>query len=209
MNYNYPAGNYELMGLFEKQYFDRDRAEAIITKIKNLNTTILDAYGHPTTYLFKAQEDNNVEAVELLFKYGADPNYISDENDYALWELQYCFDAYDYEEHVEEIIAKRTEIIKLFFKYGANPLTEYDHETLYDYIRYKFFNDCSEHDEEIVLLLYMLSSLYAASDNKRIFVDGIIDVNTIDDYHLKLTECEDGYHIRGEIYGPNGFHIDL
>ncbi|MBR5501562.1 MAG: hypothetical protein IKV55_00860 [Oscillospiraceae bacterium] len=132
----YPEGNAELFSLLAAPSFDAARAEELIKHIPRIDALVVDRMNHPTfptTYLNAATEKNIIEAVRLLFQYGADPNFNSGDDDVCpFWDLQYC----------EEDPAWNTvhlEIAKLFLEQGADPnlpaINEW--ETLYEWVYYK------------------------------------------------------------------------
>ena len=63
MEEHYIKGNIDLLTMIESKAFDQAKALHIIEDISDLNQPILNLDGYSTTYLFEAQESNNVEAV--------------------------------------------------------------------------------------------------------------------------------------------------
>lgn len=71
--------------------------------------------GHSSTYLYEAQEENNVEAVRFLLELGANPSYCNEklDNDCALWNLQYLWMESEDDDQINAEIDKRIEIAKV------------------------------------------------------------------------------------------------
>ena len=149
MENSFPSGNEALIALIRRRPFDREQAEEIIKKIGNVNHPI-QIYGdgylysdkteYSTTYLHEACDYDNLEAVRLLFEYGADPNYENPELDreFAFWNLMYGSESESEEENRE-----RYKIAELFFEYGADPNTvsKEDGENFYYWVLYHEPND--------------------------------------------------------------------
>ena len=145
MEEHYIKGNIDLLTMIESKAFDQAKALHIIEDISDLNQPILNLDGYSTTYLFEAQESNNVEAVRFLLEHGADPNLDIPEllNDCPLHDLHFLW------QEMEDYVQQRLEIAKLFFEFGADPNLPYDGETLYDHVRWEVFNDSiTPHDWE-------------------------------------------------------------
>ena len=84
----------------------------------------------------------NLPMVELLLKYGADPNKLYNEDESTLWNLQYNDGDTDEENEQRLLIAQR------LLEYGADPLVDPDKhgETLLDYVVFAVFNDGDEEE---------------------------------------------------------------
>ena len=97
--------------------FDISKAEEIIRKIDVNEVFKSSDFDLDTTLLSCAVDGANYAMVELLLKYGANPNLVHgkrlhEEN--VLWDLQYSSD-----DVAEDKI--RLSIVKLFLENGANP----------------------------------------------------------------------------------------
>ena len=207
----YPDGNLEFLAMIQKGEFNEQRAKVLLAET-DLNLPInnpLDGYSYSTTYLFEAVAANNLPAVSFLLENGADPNLNNPEliRDCALWQLQYLDDGQDWE--------TRYEIAKLFFAHGANPNMIVDGETLYDYIRFKVYNDppYDKNDWENLRQLYKLIVIYGgggkALGRERPELKEEIDLNKIDEYTVRLYLCEDGYHIMGVLLDGDENEVGL
>jgi len=189
----YAPGDPELLGLFETEPFDLERAREIVSGIKDINAPVLDACGYSTTYLYEAQAANNVQAVELLLEMGADPNYYNPDidGDCPLWDLQYFSDGRDEDIKKKEVEA-RYQIAKLFFQHGADPDLTRGSESLYDYVGFKLFEgNEDELDLELLKNLYKLLIAYGggtAEGYERIKLSAPIDLKRIDDYTVTLSQ---------------------
>ena len=112
----YPAGNVELLSMFESKTFDTTRASQLLSEIADLNSPISDLKGYSTTYLYEAETYNNVEAVRFLLENGANPNldYIELINGCALTDLHFLW------EEMTEEAEQRLSIAKLFFDFASS-----------------------------------------------------------------------------------------
>lgn len=206
----YLPGNVELLTMFQSKSFDKVAATTLLVDIADLNQPILDLNGYETTYLFEAETYNNVEAVRFLLENGADPNYNNLDliNGCALVDLHFLW------EEMQEEATQRLEIAKLFFEYGGNPDLWYETETLYDHVLWEVF--MIEHTphrfyREYFFRFFTLLIAYGGgqgkSNNMKPQLTELIDKNRIDKYEFKLFKCEDGYHLEGHLFNPDGVHI--
>jgi len=189
----------ELLSLVKKHPFDRRRATFLIKEIDNPHRLVPDKDGHLTTFLYEAQDNNNRDAVRFLFENGADPNEMTDWG-YTLWDLQ--FPAIEDEDN-----QGRYEIAKIFFEYGADPNLAEDAETLYEYVRYKVFNEMSSRNWEVYLRFFKLLVAYDDSGKNHDEFSEPIDKARIDDYTIAFYLCEDGYHTEARVIAPDGRDI--
>lgn len=60
---DYQKGNETLLKLFEAECFNEEVALKCLNDIEDIDAPILDLSNYSTTYLYKAQECNNVQAV--------------------------------------------------------------------------------------------------------------------------------------------------
>ncbi len=185
--------------------FDAALAEALLNGA-DLNAPICDLSGYSTTYLYGAVSNNNLQAVAFLLEHGADPNLNIPEliGDCALWQLQYLDARQDWQ--------TRYEICKLFFQHGADPNIKYDGETLYDYIVFKIYNDTAtdENDWENILHLYKLLVIYGGGSEDGAYGKPAlksIDLNKADEYEVRFSKHEDGYHITGVLVDGDGKNV--
>ena len=199
----YPQGNTELLSMFKSKTFDKDAALRCMQSIMDINQPILDLDGYSSTYLYEAESNNNVEAVRFLLKNGADPN--ANHDSLTLWDLQYAAD--DPAQN-----SSRYEIAKLFFEHGADPDIECeDGETLFDYVFYKVFNDAHDSEWNYLCQFFMLLIAYGGGGGTSHYpkpqLTEPIAKTRINEYELKLFLCEDGYHLEGHIFNPDGIDI--
>ena len=108
---------HELEKMCLQREFDQSKAEEIIRKIDVNQVFKSSDCDLDTTLLSRAVDGANYAMVELLLKYGANPNLVHgkrlhEEN--VLWDLQYSSD-----DVAEDKI--RLSIVKLFLENGANP----------------------------------------------------------------------------------------
>jgi len=193
-------GNAQLFHLFKDRDFDKAYALELIKSIPNLNQPILDEAGHSTTYLYEAQAQNSLEAVRLLLKNGADPNFYDPRLscDCPLWDLQY-------EAAEEQDNEARYAIAKLFFEHGADPNIECDGETLFDFVTFRVYNE-DHGNRKYLRSFYKLLILYGGGGKeypKPKFAEPV-DLTKIDEYSVQLYLCEDGYHVQGHLADPEG-----
>ena len=205
---NYEKGNAELLLMFKSKTFDRAIASSIIAGIPDINQPILNLSGYSTTYLFEAESYNNVEAVRFLLENGADPNIdVPDAiNDCPLFDLHFLWD------EISDEIAQRLEIVKLFFEFGADPNLDCDGEILYDHVLWEVFNDdITPHDWKYIKQFFLILVAYGGggkssySDPPKLTEE--IDKTRLKQYDFKLFVCEDGYHLEGHIFNPDGVDI--
>ena len=207
---NYKKGNAELLSMFNSKTFDRAIASSIIAGIPNLNQPILDLDNFESTYLFEAESNNNVEAVRFLLENGADPNInIPDVfHGCPLGDLHFLW--FEMADEMEQ----RLEIAKLFFEFGADPNLLYDGETLYDHVLWEVFNDdITPHDWKYIKQFFLILVAYGGggkssySDPPKLTEE--IDKTRLNQYDFKLFVCEDGYHLEGHIFNPDGVDIGI
>ena len=205
---NYEKGNAELLLMFKSKTFDCAIASSIIAGIPDLNQPILDLSGYSTTYLFEAESYNNVEAVRFLLENGANPNIdVPDAlNDCPLNDLHFLW------QEMGDEAEQRLEIAKLFFEFGADPNLLYDWETLYDHVLWEVFNDdITPHDWKYIKQFFLILVAYGGggkssySDPPKLTEE--IDKTRLNQYDFKLFVCEDGYHLEGHIFNPDGVDI--
>lgn len=208
------TGNLELLKSLEETPFDTHKAEELIRSIEDINTPILDAGGYSTTYLYEAVEADNIAAVELLLRYGADPNYYNLEltSDCALWDLQYM-NIPDEDEDSKKEVENRYQIAKLFFQYGADPNLILEGESLYDAVVYSIYNDgITGCWFKLLLNFYKLLIAYGGGGERGYGKPELtqeIDLERIDEYQIRFRIAEDNYHIEGRMYDPDGNEIGL
>ncbi|MCR4600357.1 MAG: ankyrin repeat domain-containing protein [Clostridia bacterium] len=201
MKNSYSDGNLELLKMIESGNFDEMRAKELIDNIKSnkINCFPSSADGlsdssnryYTANYLLEAVYANNLPAVAFLLDNGADPNLIDDEEECALWALQYLDQNQDWQ--------TRYEIAKLFFQHGANPNLEIDQESLYDYVQFKIWmnEENSKNDMENLLQLFKLLVLYGGGGKSlgREYpkLSDNVDLNRIDEYEFIL-DFKGKYH---------------
>ena len=206
----YPRGNAELLSMFKTKPFDREVAQRLLKEISDLNQPISDLHGYTSTYLFEAQSENNVEAVQFLLENGADPNF-RDENlisECALDDLHFLW------EEMEEESAQRLKIAKLFFDFGGDPNLQLEGETLYDHVLWEVFNDdISPHQCTYIIEFFKILIAYGGGGGNSYYhkpsLAEPIDKNRIEEYKLELFLCEDGYHLEGHLFNPDGIDIGI
>ena len=192
--------------MFNSQVFDKEAAAHLLAEIPDLDGPILDLNGYPSTYLFEAQSCNNMEAVRFLLENGVSPNLANDDGIYALNDLRLLW------EETQEYRSKRLEIAKLFFDFGGDPNLWYDGETLYDHVVWEVFNDdYSPHDWEYICSFFKLLIAYGGGGGKSSYpkpeLTEPIDKSRINEYAFKLFLCDDGYHLDGHLFNPEGIDI--
>lgn len=204
----YGKGSPELLAMFKSKVFDCAVARRIIADIPDVNKPILDLNGYSTTYLYEAEENNNIEAVRFLLENGADPNLDIPDliNGCPLHDLHFLW------EEMQEEEQQRLEIVRLFFEFGANPDILYEVETLYDHVLWEVFNDSiTPHDWEYIKMFFIFLVAYGGGkEASRYGLPNLtepIDKNRIYEYDFKLVPCEDGYHLEGHIIAPDGKDI--
>lgn len=115
---------------------------------------------------------------------------------------------------MEEDAAQRLEIAKLFFEYGGDPDLWYETETLYDHVLWEVFMiELTPHRfyKEYFFRFFVLLIAYGGgqgkSNNMKPQLTEPIDKSRIDEYEFKLIKCEDGYHLEGHLFNPDGVDI--
>jgi len=123
---------------------------------------------------------------------------------FALWALQYAA-----ENPAQNTV--RLKIAKLFFEYGADPNIKCDDgETLFDYVFYKVFNDSHDSEWNYLCQFFLLLIAYGGGGVGHYPTPQLaepIDKQRIDEYELRLFLWEDGYHLEGHIFTPDGVDI--
>lgn len=207
---NYEKGNVELLTIFENNCFDKQAAERILAGIQDVDQPILDLHGYSTTYLYEAQNNNNVAAVRFLLEHGADPNLYLPELacDCAFHNLHLPWT------ELAKDLARRLEIAKLFLAYVADPNLLYEDETLYDEVQREVFNDSFLlHDREYINQFFKLLIAYGGGGGNSHYakpdLTEPIDRSRIDEYTFELFLCEDRYHLEGHLFNPEGIDIGI
>ncbi len=133
---------YELEAMLENKEFDAEKAENIIKQIDVNQEFVTQRFNCKTTLLEWAAMWANLPMVELLLKYGADPNKLYNEDESTLWNLQYNDGDTDEENEQRLLIAQR------LLEYGADPLVDPEKlgEPLLDYVVFAVFNDDDAED---------------------------------------------------------------
>ena len=204
----YKPGNWELLTMIAGKSFDTKRASELIRDIPDIDQPIIDLDGYSTTYLFRAQESNNLEAVRFLLTHGADPNFNDPDlfDNCALWDL--CFPAED-----EKDAPVRYEIAKLFFEYGADPDMLLEGESLYDHVLYEVYNEMGSSSWLYTCDFYKLLIAWNDGKKHKMYPKPVltkqIDKCRIDEYEIRLFLCDDGYHIEGHMFDPEGNDIGV
>ena len=202
-------GNIKLLTLFRNKRFDKATASQLLAEISDLNEPILSLDGYSSTYLYEAESYNNVDAVRFLLENGADPNYCN--LDLSSWcaldDLHFLW------EEMQDEATQRLEIAKLFFEYGGNPNLPVDGETLYDHVLWEVFCHDTPHDQEYLRRFFTLLLAYGGGGGesyapKPNFTEPI-DKSRIDEYAFKIFLCEDGYHLEGHLFNPDGIDIGI
>lgn len=206
MEKTYLPGNPELLTMFRDKTFDRVRAGQLIQTIVDIDRPILGRHGYSTTYLYEAQDCSNLEAVRFLLDCGADPNFCNPDLicDCAFWDLQYP---------TEEDAYKRLEIAKLFLDHGADPNLVLEGEPLISFVGYSVYNEAGMSGWAYFREFYKLLVLYGGGGGrgayKRPEFSEPIDKTRAHEYRLRLYLCEDGYHVEGRMFNPEGKEIGI
>lgn len=197
---HFPKGNLELLKLLGACPFDRERAEALIKQIPDINDPIEDENGYSKTYLCEAVNSLNYDAVDLLLEYGANPNYNNSDvmDDCPLIEL--C--GYRGKDNVP--IQYR--IAKLLLQRGADPNFIWEDDTVFGFVLYEFreqdnYGGNPFINDYIKLLIaygggypdYLLPRLYEPIDKER-----------IDDYIVQIIRDDRGFFKEAYLLSPNG-----
>jgi hypothetical protein len=206
----YSKGNPKLLTMFKSKGFDYAVAREIIADISDLNEPILDLNGYSTTYLYEAEQYNNIEAVRFLLENGADPNLDIPAliNDCPLNDLHFLWEEMQDEEQ------QRLDIVRLFFEFGANPDKLYEVETLYDHVLWEVFNDSiTPHEWGYIKKFFLILIAYGGGKEPSRYglpkLTEPIDKDHIFEYDFILVKCEDGYHLEGHVIAPDGKDIGI
>ena len=198
----YPEGNPDVLKMIESGGFNESLAEKLLSGV-DLNSPVCDLSGNSTTYLYEDVVENNLPAVSYLLEHGADPNLYDPNlvNDCALWELQFLEEGQDWR--------TRYEICKLFFGHRADPNIKCDGESLYDDVTFEVYNDLPSNAawRETLLNLYKLLVIYGGGSKDGAYgkpdLPGI-DPSKADEYEIRFSRHEDGYHLQGFLVDGNG-----
>lgn len=147
-------------------------------------------------------------AVRFLLEHGADPNlYVPGLiSDCALLDLPLLWD------DTEDEVPQRLQIAKLFFDFGGDPNLMVYGETLYDDVVFTLFNDTPlnwEYTKRLLILLIAYGGGGEPSGYAKPDITEPIDKGRIHEYTLKIFQCEDGYHLEGHIFNPDGMDIGI
>ena len=128
---------HELEKMILSKKLDTEKAEVLIKQIDVNQEFVTKEYNSKTTLIEWAAMWANLPMVELLLKYGADPNRIFNSSESTLWNLQYNDGETDEENEQRLLIAQR------LLEHGANPLADPDKtgEPLLDYVVFAVFDD--------------------------------------------------------------------
>lgn len=198
----------ELLALMEQKPFDEQRASCLLEGIKDIDQTIPAAdiadLMYDTTLLIEAVDSCNPDAVRFLFEHGADPNYINEDYDCPLSDLQFGYD--DPEDDQD-----RYKTAKLFLEYGADPNLMVEGETVFDAVTYSVYDDFGELDFPYLVEFYKLLVLYGGGGfgYEKPELSEPVDLNRADEYKVRFRFLEDGHHIEGHLLDPDGKDIGL
>ena len=193
-----------LLKLMREKPFDAAAAMSLLSKIGGIDEPFEDEHHYLTTFLETATEENNSSAVKFLLEYGSDPNMLrAEEGICPLDDLM--FPAEKKADNQE-----RLAVAKLYFKYGADPNLVFDPpESIYDYVTYEVFNHMGEYDRDYLIGFYKLLIAYGGG-GKQYPTPNLsepIDIEKIEDYEIRFFQAEDGYHIIGRVFTPDGRDI--
>ncbi|MBR6209510.1 MAG: ankyrin repeat domain-containing protein [Oscillospiraceae bacterium] len=204
----------EMIQLIKTKPFDSDHAAIVLQEISDIDQTILvGEYGYKRTLLGEAVDNNNLGAVQFLLEHGANPNYISEDFDCPLSDLEFGYD-----EDIPEEDHTRYEIAKKFFEYGADPNLLLEGETIFDSVTYSIYNHGGGPSWPYRVEFYKLLVIYGGGGH--IYENGAqgygkpefsepIDFSRIDEYQVCFRKHEDGYHIEGHLLNPAGKDIGI
>jgi len=197
----FPTGDKTVLQMIESGTFDAVLAETLLSGV-DLNAPICDLSGYSTTYLRKAVDYNDLPAVAFLLAHGADPNLHLPElfDDCALFQLQFLYPEHDPQ--------TRYEISKLFFRYGADPNIKIDGDYLYDDVVFDVYNEPPSDDDawEYLLRFYKLLVVFGGGSEDGIYGKPRlknVDPSKVDEYGIRFSRHEDGYHICGFLVDAN------
>lgn len=182
--------------------FDEASASRLLDEVGGIDEPF-DDNRNPMTYLLAATEENNLRAVRFLLDHGSDPNMMIGEwEDCPFENLQFPPD--DKADNQE-----RLEIAKLFLEHGADPNIPIDGVALYDYVTYEAFEHIGEYDRDYLLKFYLLLVAFGGGGKEypKPELAEKIDLDHIFEYDFKFFRCEDGYHLEGHIFTPDGRDI--
>lgn len=197
---HFPQGNLELLKFLGTCPFDRERAEALIKQIPDINDPIEDENGYSKTYLCEAVNSLSYDAVDLLLEYGANPNYHNSDvmDDCPLIEL--C--GYRGKDNVP--IQYR--IAKLLLQRGADPNFFLEDETVFDFVQYEFFEQDNYGGNPFIndymKLLIAYGGGYPYNSLPKIYKP--IDKEQIDDYIVQIIRDDRGFFKEAYLLSPNG-----
>lgn len=124
----------ELFSAMKDKSFDDQKVRKLLEDLPKVDILFADKYGDESTYMREAVESNNLRMVNLLFEYGASPNFYKDfEGFYYTCPLADLLDGGFYgntpiEEEKEEM-ETRLAIAQSFLNHGADPELRVDNNT--------------------------------------------------------------------------------
>lgn len=185
---------------FLNEFFKEKPDMSILKKLLDENNIDVNLYRseYGDTLLNIAAEDRrDYDLTKLLLEHGADPEIpLDDENCTVLWNMQYVWEDKKFDESLR--------ITNTLLRYGADPASVCDNETLYWYVHYKVFNEYGSPDYDYIVSFFTLLIVYGAEklqrcvDYKKPFNKDIALA-----YRFCFKDVGDGYHKTGVIYGPS------
>lgn len=153
--------NEELFSAMKDVDFDEKRIRKLLEELPDVDILFADKYGDETVYMREAVSNNNLRMVNLLFEYGANPNFYKDfEGIYHTCPLYDLLDRVYFGEGQEDQMKTRLAIAQTFLEHGADLGLVVDDETVLHWAK----SNAEDYDpaDEYSVMLYNLFKNYKA-----------------------------------------------
>ena len=126
----------ELLSAMKDTAFDEKKVRKLLEDLPEVDILFDDKYGDESTYMREAVDSNNLRMVNLLFEYGANPNFYKDFEDHYYTSpfadlLEGGFYGNNPTKEEKEAMETRLAIAQTFLEHGANPELQVEDNTLF------------------------------------------------------------------------------
>ncbi len=171
--------------VLEKGECSHHLVDSVVQQIPNLNFAYRDNQYHLVwTPLTGAIENNNLYLVKKLLDCGADPDAHIAGDAPALWDLQYLWNDYTDAEKVSQESEIRYEMALALLDHGADPFSIPDgSESLYEYIRFKIFNEFGNINYDYLVRFYIALTVYGVEKHMDAYPSNM---------YFRIASCNSG-----------------